>query len=90
MAQFEKRFLHFIASCPDCKILNDGNSNPEGGIADFLIRGDRVVAELKWLATDKLDALQRLGTELIETRDLAVMEKSLSIGLSKVSRTVRR
>ena len=72
MTELEKRFRSFIASCPDCKILDDGNSNPEGGIADFLINGDRVVAELKCLATDKLDALQRLATELIETRDLAI------------------
>jgi hypothetical protein len=72
MTEFEKRFRRFIAGCPDCKILDDGVSNPPGGIADFLINGNCVVAELKCLEADKSEPLQRLVTELIETRQLPI------------------
>jgi hypothetical protein len=75
MTEFEKRFRRFIAGCPDCKILDDGNSNPPGGIADFQLNGDRIVAELKCLEEDKLVRLQRMATALIETRDLPVYGK---------------
>ena len=68
MTELETRFRRFIAGCPDCKILDDGGSNPQGGIADFKINGDSVVAELKCLEADKLEPLQRLAMELIETR----------------------
>jgi hypothetical protein len=70
MTEFEKRFRRFIAGCPDCQILDDGVSNPPGGIADFQIKGDSVVAELKCLEADKVEPLQRLATELIETSSL--------------------
>lgn len=72
MTVFEKRFRRFIVGCPDCKILDDGVSNPPGGIADFQINGDRVVAELKCLETDKSEPLQCLATEMIETRQLPI------------------
>jgi hypothetical protein len=72
MTEFEKRFRRFIAGCPDCKILDDGVSNPPGGIADFLISGNCVVAELKCLEANKSEPLQRLATELIETRQLPI------------------
>ena len=72
MTEFETRFRRFIAGCPDCQVLDNGVSNPPGGIADFQINGDSVVAELKCLEADKLEPLQRLSTELIETRDLSI------------------
>jgi hypothetical protein len=73
MTEFEKKFHSFIANCPDCKILDDRIKKPKGlQLADFLLNGERVVAELKCLEKDMLAKLQEFATELIKSRNLSV------------------
>lgn len=72
MTSFEERLRNFIRSCPDCEILDDGTTNVEGEVADFLLNHRNVVAELKCLEEDTLAKLQQFATELIESRNLDV------------------
>lgn len=70
MIPFETKLRGFIRTCPDCKILDDGSKNPKGGVADFLLNNDKVVAELKCLEENMLAKLQEFATELINSRNL--------------------
>ena len=70
MNDFEKRFRQFISSRSECKILDDGKSNVNGEIADFLLDAKRIIAELKCLDEDMIEKLQTLATEIIDGRNL--------------------
>lgn len=72
MVEFEARFKNFLARRQDCKIVDDGSHHTPGGVADFLLDGGNICAELKCLDEDTLEKLQAFAAELIETRDLAV------------------
>lgn len=72
MEKFEDRFRRFVASRPDSKILDDGKRNPEGGIADFLLNHDSIIAELKCLEKDVIEKLQAFATKIMEDRKLLV------------------
>jgi hypothetical protein len=72
MNEFERQFRAFITNRPDCRILDDGRQNIPGGIADFLLNGEQICAELKCLDEDTLEKLQAFATELIENRNLNI------------------
>ena len=72
METFEGRFRRFVASRPDSKILDDGQKNPEGGIADFLLNHDSIIAELKCLEKDTIEKLQAFASKIMQDRKLVV------------------
>ena len=72
MNEFEKRFRGFITNLPRAKILDDGTSNTKGGVADFLLNNDLVVAELKCLDENMIQKLQEFATDIIEGRNLNI------------------
>jgi len=72
MNNFERRFREFIESRQDCRILDDGQRTITGKVADFLLNGENICAELKCLDQEMLQKLQVFATEIIESRDLPI------------------
>jgi hypothetical protein len=69
MNKFEVRFKSFVSGLADCRVVDDGFRR---GVADFLLNGGRICAELKCLDMDTVAKLQAFATELIDACDLPV------------------